>query len=256
MRLVQLLACITIISVSGCGTNKKLEAAQGEAEALREKNQQLEQSINSLKNELNKAKSDATAAASKTTAVTNEYNAYKQKCAETEEALKETQAVLQAEYEMLQEIEDRIEAAMEDFAEKGVDVYYEDGLVHITLPEDLMYKSGSAALGADGKKALGSLAAVLKDYPRLNLVVVGHTDDVKFKKGSMDNLSLSTERANGVVRTLVGDYQIDPTRLTAAGKGKYLPVADNGTAEGRAKNRRTDIVLNPNLEKLWGSLRK
>ncbi len=74
-------------------------------------------------------------------------------------------------------------------------------------------------------------------------------------KGVADNWSLSTERANGVVRSLVKDYQVEPLRLTAAGKGKFNPVADNSTEEGRAKNRRTEIVLNPNWEKLWESIR-
>jgi len=80
--------------------------------------------------------------------------------------------------------------------------------------------------------------------------VIGNTDDKKFK-GSSDNMSLSTERANGVVRILANDYKVDPTRLTAAGKGKYNPVADNKTEEGRAKNRRTEIILNPDWEKVW-----
>ena len=75
-------------------------------------------------------------------------------------------------------------------------------------------------------------------------------------KGVADNWSLSTERANGVVRTLVKDYNIDPARLTAAGKGKFNPIGDNSTEEGRAKNRRTEIVLNPDWERLWESVKK
>src|SRR6185295_10100308 len=144
-----------------------------------------------------------------------------------------------------------LEAALADFNEKGVHVYEKDGLVYVNMQDNLMYKSGSSAMSEDGKKALGSLASALNDYPNLRVYVVGHTDDVKFKKGNSDNLSLSTERANGVVRVLRDDYQVDPTRLTAAGKGKYAPVGDNTTAEGRAKNRRTEIILNPDLERLW-----
>ncbi len=79
---------------------------------------------------------------------------------------------------------------------------------------------------------------------------MGHTDDVKFKKGHSDNLSLSTERANGVVRILSDNYKVDLVRLTSGGKGKYAPVADNATAEGRAKNRRTEIILNPDLQRV------
>jgi chemotaxis protein MotB len=72
----------------------------------------------------------------------------------------------------------------------------------------------------------------------------------------MDSWSLSTERANGVVRVLTKDYHIDPARLTSAGKSKFNPIADNSTAEGRAKNSRTEIVLNPDWDKLWESVKK
>jgi len=75
-------------------------------------------------------------------------------------------------------------------------------------------------------------------------------------KGVADNWSLSTERANGVVRVLSKDHGVDPARLTAAGKGKFSPIADNATEEGRARNRRTEIVLNPDWERLWQSVKK
>jgi chemotaxis protein MotB len=122
------------------------------------------------------------------------------------------------------------------------------------MQDNLMYKSGSAALSPDGKKALGNLAAVLQEYPKLEVIVVGNTDTVHVK-GVKDNWSLSTERANGVVRALTKDYNIDPARLTAAGKGKFSPIADNSTAEGRAKNRRTEIVLNPDWQRIWQSVK-
>ena len=109
-------------------------------------------------------------------------------------------------------------------------------------------------IGNDGKKALEALATALNGYPNLKVIVVGHTDDVMFKKGNNDdNLSLSTERANGVTRAL-RENNVDPLRLTSAGQGKYHPVGDNTTKEGRAKNRRTEIILNPDLLKLWESV--
>ena len=124
------------------------------------------------------------------------------------------------------------------------------------MEDKLLYKSGSAVLGEDGKTALENIAAALNEYPDLKVVVVGHTDDKKFKNSNSDNLSLSTERANSVVRVLRDSYHVDPTRLTAAGKGKYSPVADNTTEEGRAKNRRTEIILRPDFMKLWESVQK
>jgi chemotaxis protein MotB len=121
-------------------------------------------------------------------------------------------------------------------------VFLKNGLVYVELADQLLYKSGSAKLSDSGKRALGSLAGALNDYPRLKVIVMGNTDDVQFAKGSGDNWSLSTERANGVVRTLRDDFQVE---------GKYNPVDDNMSKEGRAKNRRTDIILNPDLERIW-----
>jgi len=155
----------------------------------------------------------------------------------------------------VQELVEKIEAAEADFESKGFEVYSKDGIVHVDMKDNLLYKSGSAKLSDDGKKALGNLAEVLSGYPKLKVIVVGNTDTVKVK-GVADNWSLSTERANSVVRTLVKDYQMDPARLTAAGKGKFNPVADNSTKEGRAKNRRTEIVLNPDWERLWESVKE
>jgi chemotaxis protein MotB len=144
---------------------------------------------------------------------------------------------------------------MADFKDRGVDVEYKNGLVYVSMADNLLYKTGSAALGQNGKEALATLANVLNNYPNLKVIVVGHTDDVQTKKGT-DNWSLSTERANGVVRLLTDTYNVEPSRITAAGKGKYDPVAENTSEAGRAKNRRTDIILNPDLVKVWNSVRK
>jgi len=111
-------------------------------------------------------------------------------------------------------------------------------------------------LGAKGQEALAVVAQVLNDNPNLKIYVVGHTDSVKVTKGFTDNWSLSTERANSVVRVLRDQYQVTMDRVTSAGQGKYDPVADNSTPEGRAKNRRTDIILNPDLSRFWEMIDK
>jgi chemotaxis protein MotB len=176
-------------------------------------------------------------------------NEYKQ----TKEKLADAHEILEEQYKIMQQIEDKINEALADFKDKGVEVYFRKGLVHVSMEDNLLYKSGSSRLDEKGKKALTNLAVVLNEYPNLKVIVLGNTDDVKFKNG-MDNWTLSTERANGVVRILRDVCKMDPLRLTAAGKGKYNPVADNATEEGRAKNRRTDIILNPDLDRLWDSI--
>jgi chemotaxis protein MotB len=160
------------------------------------------------------------------------------------------QSWINDQYATLQQVEKKLEAAEANFKSKGVDVYYKDGMVHVSMQEALLYKSGSAQLDPKAKAALAPIGDVLNDYPNLQVIVVGNTDSVMFKKGG-DNWTLSTERANNVVRTLRDDYKVDPARLVAAGRGKYNPVTSNNTAQGRAANRRTDIILNPDLAKMW-----
>jgi chemotaxis protein MotB len=243
-----LIALSTVILFLSCGTKKKLASANTEIEQLKAQNAQLSNNINDLKNQV----SDLTA---KNNSMTSEFNQYKASCQESEKKLAAIRDMLQDQVNTLEKIEKKIEEAEADFRSKGVEVYYKDGLVYVRMAESLLYKSGSAALGESGKKALGNLASVLNDYPKLKVIVLGNTDDVMFKKGS-DNWTLSTERANGVIRTLRDDYQVDPLRLTSAGKGKYNPIADNTTEEGRAQNRRTDIILNPDLDRIWESVQQ
>jgi chemotaxis protein MotB len=222
-----------------------LKASQAEADQLKTANSELAAKNSDLQKQLN----DLTASKQ---SLSDEYSHYKTDCEATKQKLQSLQAVLTDIHNNLDAMEKKIEDAMADFKDKGVDVYYKDGFVYVDMADNLLYKSGSAALGDSGKKAIGVLANALNGYPDLKVIVVGNTDDKPIKKGG-DNWSLSTERANGVVRILAADA-VNPARLTAGGKGKYAPVADNSTEEGRAKNRRTEIILNPNLEKLWESV--
>ena len=114
----------------------------------------------------------------------------------------------------------------------------------MSLPEALLFAQGSATLVKEFKEALSPLASVLNNYPRVQIYVVGNTDSLKIHNARFaDNWSLSTERANSIVRVLRDKYNVDPTRLLAGGRSKYNPVADNGTKEGRAMNFRIQIVF-------------
>jgi chemotaxis protein MotB len=121
------------------------------------------------------------------------------------------------------------------------------------MEDKLFYKSGSARFDKTGIEALSKISSVMTDYPDVKIIVVGNTDNVPVKQGT-DNWTLSTERANSVVRVLRDVYKIDPARLAAAGRGVFNPVADNTTAEGRAKNRRIDIIFNPDMDMVWDSI--
>jgi chemotaxis protein MotB len=241
--------------ISSCGSGKKLTAAQAQIDELQTKKIQLIAQGDQLTanvNSLNKQVTDLTA---QNKTVNDQFNSYKKECQANEEELRDVQAAFGELRSNFAKLEERLETGLADFKDKGVDVYSKDGVVYVDMKDNLLYKSGSSALSADGKKALGNLAGVLNEYPKLKVIVIGNTDTMHVK-GVADNWSLSTERANGVVRTLTKDHNVDPARITSAGKSKFNPVADNSTAEGRAKNRRTEIVLNPDWRRLWESVKK
>jgi chemotaxis protein MotB len=236
------------VIVSSCGTGKKLETANAQIADLQSQNSQLTSTTNDLKKQV----SDLT---SQNSSINTQFDSYKKECQKNEQELKDVNDAMNELANNVMALQAKIDSAEAQFHDKGLEVHSENGVVYVDMKDNLLYKSGSAKLSDDGKAALGNLASVLSEMPKLKVIVVGNTDTVHVK-GVADNWSLSTERANGVVRTLVKDYGIDPARLTAAGKGKFNPVADNSTEEGRAKNRRTEIVLNPDWERLWESVKK
>ena len=236
------------VILSSCGAGKKLDNANAQIADLQSQNTQLTSSNNDLKKQV----TDLT---TQNKTVTDQFNSYKVQCQKNEQELKEVNDAMNELADNVMALQAKIDSAEAEFNSKGLEVHSENGVVYVDMQDNLLYKSGSAKLSEDGKKALGNLASVLSEMPKLKVIVVGNTDTMHVK-GVADNWSLSTERANGVVRTLVRDYNIDPARLTAAGKGKFNPIGDNSTEEGRAKNRRTEIVLNPDWERLWESVKK
>ncbi len=122
--------------------------------------------------------------------------------------------------------------------------------VYVSLQESLLFPSGSAAVNPKGKEALGTLAQVLNLNPDINVSIEGHTDSIPMKGKFEDNWALSVGRATSIVRILTDTYKVDPLRVVASGRSKYEPVDTNETPEGRARNRRTEIILSPKLDEL------
>ena len=235
-----------VILLCSCGASKKLESCNAQLTQLQANNTALQKNLDDLKSQVSGLRQD-------NNALSNQVNSCQQNAKETARKYAASKAILDEQAENVKKLQQRLDQGLADFESKGVSVYSKDGVLFVEMQDNLLYKSGSSMLSEDGKKALEPLVNVLKDYPNLRVIVEGNTDSVKFKKGSIDNWTLSTERANGVVRVL-RDYGMDPSRLIAAGKGRYNPVADNSTDEGRAKNRRTDIILNPDWDKVWESM--
>ena len=243
------------VILSSCGTGKKLETANAQITDLQSQNSQLTSANNDLKKQVSDLTTQTGTLTTQNSTLTTQFDSYKKQCQANEQELKEVNDAMNELADNVMALQAKVDSAEAEFNDKGLEVHSENGIVYVDMKDNLLYKSGSAKLSEDGKKALGNLASVLNGMPKLKVIVVGNTDTLHVK-GVADNWSLSTERANGVVRTLVKEYGVDPARLTAAGKGKFNPVADNSTNEGRAKNRRTEIVLNPDWERLWESVKK
>ena len=150
-----------------------------------------------------------------------------------------------------------LKGAIGNMDDKDINIKVEKGVVYIDISDKLLFKSGSYDVTDRAKEVLGKVAAVLKNQPTIEFMVEGHTDSVAFKNPVLlDNWDLSVKRATTIVRILQKQYGLDPTRMTAAGRAEFKPVADNTTNEGRESNRRTRIVVLPQLDQFFKLLER
>ena len=170
---------------------------------------------------------------------------------EKEAQLKNLQSILRRQDSILNALNNSVKNALMGFNPDELSVEMKNGKVYVSMSDKLLFKSGDATVEAKGREALKKLAEVLNKNGDIGISIEGHTDNVPIKTAIYkDNWDLSTARANNVVRLLSNEYGMDAHRLTASGRGEYYPVADNTTVEGKAKNRRTEIVLSPKLDEL------
>jgi chemotaxis protein MotB len=145
-----------------------------------------------------------------------------------------------------------LKGAIGNLDDKDINIKVDKGVVYVDISDKLLFKSGSYDVTDHAKDVLGKVAKVLNAQPEIEFLVEGHTDTVAIKGAGMaDNWDLSVKRATTVVRILQNTYGLDPKRMTAAGRSSYVPLADNATAEGRAANRRTRIVILPQLDQFF-----
>jgi len=145
-----------------------------------------------------------------------------------------------------------LKGAIGNLADEDINIKVDKGVVYIDISDKLLFNSGSYDITTKAKDVLGKVAKVLKAQPDIEFMVEGHTDNVKFAKGVLlDNWDLSVHRATAVVRVLQNQYGLNPAHIAAAGRGEYLPVAPNDTPAGKAANRRTRIVILPQLDQFF-----
>ena len=140
--------------------------------------------------------------------------------------------------------------------DEDINISVEKGVVYVNISDKLLFSSGSATVTKRAKEVLGKVATVVKNKPDFEFMVEGHTDSDKVKSTApfKDNWDLSVLRATAVVRILQDDFGVSPARMTAAGRGEYVPVADNDSSEGKAKNRRTRIVVLPKIDQFYSMI--
>lgn len=230
-----------------------------EAKSKLENLQQQYNQLQSSKEELAKT------SANKNRQILNELEDAQSSLNDKDSKLRETQEQLQnkidrinqlegliaQQKQILSDLKSSISEALKGYEGKGITVHERDGNIYVSMENKLLFASGKWAVEPAGLKALQDLSAVLKQQTELKIVVEGHTDTDKFFGGQQikDNWDLSVMRATSITKVLQGEG-VSPTQITASGRGEYFPIADNSTNEGKAKNRRVEIILAPNLDKI------
>ena len=182
-------------------------------------------------------------------------NQKKNELNERERTINELQQMINAQNEKVRKLLSSVKDALLGFSSDELTVREKDGKVYVAMSDKLLFQSGSARLDKRAEEALGKLAEVLNKQTDIDVFIEGHTDNkpintVQFK----DNWDLSVIRATSVVRILIKNYNVNPLQIQPSGRGEYMPVDDNETAEGRSKNRRTEIIMAPKLDKLFQML--
>jgi chemotaxis protein MotB len=166
--------------------------------------------------------------------------------------LKTLQNMIQSQKNVMDKLKNSIADALMNYKKDELSVYIKDGNVYISLEEKLLFKSGSDVVDPKGKEALKTLAKVLNNTQDITVNIEGHTDNVPIRtKQFADNWDLSTARAVSIVRILTKENGFDSNRIIASGRSFFHPIKANDTAEGRAGNRRTEVILTPDLKELF-----
>jgi len=247
--------------VTSCVPKRQLLSAQDAISKLQSDSTQLASRVSTLEKNVSQLEGDRsnlqkqleatrTEATSRLQDASSRLNMSQQQIAEQQQKLEQLQALIDQQRKNTQELRAKINNALTGFSSNELTVSTKNGKVYVSLQENLLFPSGSAVVNPKGTQALSKLADVLNANSDINVEIEGHTDSIPIKGKFSDNWALSVARSTAIVRILTDTYKVDPTRVTASGRSRWEPVETNATAEGRAKNRRTEIILEPKLDQL------
>lgn len=241
---------------TSCGPSKKLIVSRAKVDKLQKDSASIHSQLEECNLKVKNLNNDKTSLQNENASVQNDLKSLssesKMTIADQAKRLKTLQNMIQAQKDVMNKLKNSIADALMNYKNDELSVYTKDGNVYVSLAEKLLFKSGSDVVDPKGKEALKSLAQVLNNTKDITVVIEGHTDNVPIRtKLFKDNWDLSTARAISIVRILTKDNGFDSNRITASGKSQFHPVKPNDTVEGRAGNRRTEVILSPDLKELY-----
>ena len=270
-------ALCLLIAVTSCVSKKKYMVAENGRLAALSRERVLNRNLGQQKDEIAKLKQQITDLMSDTTRLGQAIRDYRkslysnlseqeklnmllkekmEKLAEREATINKLQAEVDAQNARLQSLLNSVKDALLGFSSDELTVTEKNGKIYVAMSDKLLFESGSAQVNKQGKEALGKLAEVLKKQHDIDVFIEGHTDNKPIKTMQFkDNWDLSVVRATSVVRILTKDYGVNPLQILPCGRGEFMPVDNNESVEGRAHNRRTEIIMAPKLDKLMDILK-
>ncbi len=273
MNTIKFTAAILILLLTSCVSQKKYASAQDRA-ALCETNLKNSQNENSMleasiANEKNRAKSleqqleyfkstntnllerlsdlavvskSGAESIKKSLEALNEQNKY----------IKDLTSSMQRKDSLNLVLVMNLKRSLENFDDEDINIEVKKGVVYVSISDKMLFRSGSYQISNRAEEVIGKIAKIVNDHKELDILVEGHTDNVPISTECMaDNWDLSVKRATSIVRLMQNKFNVQPSRMTAGGRSEYLPKTTNETVEGRAKNRRTEIVILPRLDQFF-----
>ncbi len=250
MRRLILITGMAAFLLPSCVSKKKFTEAESTISSLRRQNSELNDDVSNLKGRLQLMEEANESAASQINEKDKTIGLNQQQMAEQQERLRQLQELIDRQKAQTEGLREKMAKALGNFTSDQLSVFTKNGKVYVSLSEKLLFPSGSATVNSEGKEALLKVAEALNENRDINVNIEGHTDTVPIRIKFEDNWALSLARSSAIVRLLTNDYKVDPIRITASGRSQYEPIADNAMPEGRAKNRRTEIILAPKLDEL------
>jgi len=250
------LSLIISITFASCVSSQKYKASEARANQLQNDKVTVQNRLNDCNTQVNDLNNQKTTLMNENSLVLGDLKTLsaesKMTIADQAKRLKKLQDMIQSQKNVMTKLKNSIADAMMSYKTDELNVYIKDGNVYVSLAEKLLFKSGSDVVDPKGKEALKSLSLIINNTNDISVMIEGHTDNVPIKtKVFKDNWDLSTARATAIVRILTVDNGFDPNRITASGRSQFHPIMSNDATEGRAANRRTEIILSPDLKEIY-----